>query len=83
MRTTVDIDDPILSEVKELQKTRRKSLGRLISELLAQALREKRDTRGPDTPPRWISKGMQARINLNDKEALYSVLDKPHSENKE
>jgi len=30
-RTTVDIDDPILRELKELQRRERKSLGRLIS----------------------------------------------------
>jgi hypothetical protein len=83
MRTTIDIDDPILYEVKELQKIQRKSLGRLVSELLAQALREGRDPRAPSKPPRWISKGMQARIDLNDKEALYSLLDHPHFENKE
>jgi hypothetical protein len=83
MRTTIDIDDPILCEVKELQKIQRKSLGRLVSDLLAQALREGRDPRAPSKPPRWISKGMQARINLNDKEALYSLLDNPHSEKKE
>jgi hypothetical protein len=35
MRTTVDIDDPILEEVKRLRTVEGKSLGRLISDLLA------------------------------------------------
>ena len=42
MRTTVDIDDPILNDLKKLRKAERKSLGRLISDLLAQALQERK-----------------------------------------
>jgi len=38
MRTTIDIDDPILKEVKRLQAQQGKSLGRLVSDLLAQSL---------------------------------------------
>ena len=75
MRTTIDIDDPILNEVKKLQKTEGKSLGRIISDLLARALQERKATRQKPNPFRWISKGMGARIDLNDKEALYAVLE--------
>jgi hypothetical protein len=32
MRTTIDIDDPILKESKELQRREGKSLGRLVAE---------------------------------------------------
>ena len=38
MRTTVDIDDPILAELKRLQKRDGRSLGRLVSDLLLQSL---------------------------------------------
>ncbi|KAB2867691.1 MAG: antitoxin, partial [Burkholderiaceae bacterium] len=38
MRTTIDIDDPILKDLKRLQRREGKSLGRLVSDLLAQAL---------------------------------------------
>jgi len=75
MRTTIDIDDPILKELKKLGKTEGKSLGRMISDLLAQALQRRKTSRPPSEQPRWISKNMNARINLNDKEALYSALD--------
>ncbi len=76
MRTTVDIDDPILRDLKKLQKTERKSLGRLVSDLLAHALREKRATgQSPRMPLRWISKPMGARIDLTDQEALYSAIE--------
>ena len=37
MRTTLDIDDPVLRELKELQTREGKSLGRLVSDLLARA----------------------------------------------
>lgn len=45
-------------------------MGRLVSDLLAQALRE---NAGPATgpPPVWISRPMGARADLSDKEALY------------
>jgi hypothetical protein len=77
MRTTVDIDDPVLSDLKKLQKAERKSLGRLVSDLLAQALQERRAPRKKPGPLRWVSKGMGARIDLNDKEALYAALERP------
>ena len=76
MRTTVDIDDPILQEVKALQKKQGKSLGRLISDLLARALhQERRSAKQEPTPPAWTSRGMGARIDPADKEALYAAMD--------
>ncbi|MEZ4268630.1 MAG: CopG family transcriptional regulator [Myxococcota bacterium] len=38
MRTTVDIDDPILRAVKSLAAQRGESMGRVVSDLLARAL---------------------------------------------
>jgi hypothetical protein len=77
MRTTVNIDDPILKELKELQKKRGKSLGRVISDLLAQALRSHGEKQKPDKPFSWISQPMEARIDLDDKDALYEAMEKP------
>ena len=76
MRTTIDIDDPILKEVKKLQKTEGKSLGRLVSDLLALALRERTTPRQKPKSSCWISKSMSARIDLADKEALYSAMER-------
>ena len=76
MRTTIDIDDPILKEVKKLQKTEGKSLGRLVSDLLARALREGKPAGQKPKPSEWISKSMGARIDLDDKEALYSAMER-------
>lgn len=75
MRTTIDIDDPILKELKKLGKREGKSLGRMISDLLAQALQRRKTSGRQPAPPNWISRNMNARINLDDKEALYAALD--------
>ena len=75
MRTTVDIDDPILKDLKKIQETEGKSLGRLISDLLAQALGERKSPKASAKPARWISKAMGARIDLADREALYAAME--------
>ena len=66
MRTTVHIGDPIQKEGK--------SLGRLISDLLAQALGERKAAKGSTRQSRWISRAMDARIDLADREALYAAM---------
>ncbi len=73
-RTTVDIDAPVLKELKSLQRRERRSLGQLISQLLAEAL-ARRKTPAKAQPFRWMSKPMRALIDLADKEAVYSSLD--------
>lgn len=77
MRTTIDIDDPILRDLKRLQQREGKSLGRLVSDLLAQSLAAQRG-RSPAPPPfRWTSQAMQPRVDLGDKDALLDALDEP------
>lgn len=74
MRTTVDIDDPILREVKALQEEEGRSMGAVVSELLADALARRRSRR--ERPAfRWTSRPMRALIDLSDKDAVYAVLD--------
>jgi hypothetical protein len=78
MRTTIDIDDPVLKEVKRLQKRTGHSLGRLISDLLARSLAEARQPE-PDRPPfRWISGAMTAKVDLRDKDAVLDAMDRRH-----
>jgi hypothetical protein len=74
MRTTVDLDAPILRELKELQKVEGKSLGRLLSDLAAQALATRRSTRARKASFHWISRSMGARLDLGDKDAVQSAL---------
>jgi len=75
MRTTVDIDDPILKDLKKIQEKEGKSLGRLISDLLAQAIGERKSPKVSAKPARWISKAMGARVDLSDREALYAAME--------
>jgi hypothetical protein len=73
-RTTVDIDAPILRELRKLQKRQGRSLGKLVSQLLAEALARRE---APPEPAKlqWTSRPMDALVNLADKEALHSALD--------
>lgn len=77
MRTTVDIADPILDEVKRVKEREAKTLGAVVSELLAEGLaaRKKRSGTEQATPFRWVSKPMGAKVDLTDKEALWAILD--------
>ena len=75
MRTTLDIDNPILRELKRLQVKEGKSLGRLVSDLLARALKEEA-TSAASSPRSWIARPMGARVNLADKDAIYRALDR-------
>jgi hypothetical protein len=75
MRTTVDIDDPILKDLKKIQKREDRSLGRLISDLLAQALAERKSVKTPTRAPQWISKGMGGRVDIADHEAVYTAME--------
>jgi hypothetical protein len=74
-RTTVNIDDPVLEEVKRVQRREGKSLGRLVSELLAEALSRRAGEASEPPGFDWTSKQMGARVDLQDKEAVYRILD--------
>ena len=73
-RTTVDIDASVLRELKKRQERERKTLGQLISELLAKALEAEKDPTAA-TPFRWVTQDLQPRVDLEDKDAVWSMLD--------
>jgi hypothetical protein len=74
-RTTIDIDATVLRELKARKQREGKTLGRLVSELLARAMQT---ADGPDERRlEWTSKPMGARVDLEDKEALRRALDGP------
>lgn len=79
MRTTIDIDDPILKEVKSLRRKEGKSLGRIVSGLLADGLRAHRSARKQPGPPRWIARAMTPRVDLGDKDAVYAAMERDAS----
>ena len=75
-RTTVDIAGPVLRDLKRRQKRERKSLGQLVSDLLAEALaRREPEDRGPAFT--WVSRPMRAKVDLSDKDAVHAALDGP------
>jgi hypothetical protein len=74
-RTTVDIDGPVLDELKRLQQKEGKSLGRMTSDLLAEAISRYGDSKKKPARFRWISKPMKARVDLADKEAVRAAAD--------
>ena len=75
-RTTVNIDAAVLRDLKRLQKRERKPLGQLMSELLAQALGGRRPERMKQDALAWTARPMRARVDLTDKEAVQTILDR-------
>lgn len=72
-RTTLDIDTEILRDLRKRQRVEGKSLGRLVSDLLARALNST-DSEKPDTAFTWRSRPMGARVDIDDKEAVRAAL---------
>ena len=74
-RTTLNLDTPLLEEFHEMRKTERKSLGDLVSELIAEALalRVRRELKPQEL--HWKTREMGARVDISDKEALFAALD--------
>ena len=68
MRTTIDIDPTVLAELKRRQRREGKSLGQLVSELLADRL--DRDAPPAPAPFTWVARPMSAMVDLDDPEAV-------------
>ena len=74
MRTTLDIDDPILKKLKAIQARDGRSLGRLVSDLLAQALAGE----VKEAAPRyftWAASPGPLLVDLADKDAVHEALE--------
>jgi hypothetical protein len=74
-RTTLDIEAPVLRELKKLQRAEGRSLGKIASQLLAEALAWRKTAPAPRRLE-WISRPMHALVNVADTEAVYDVLDR-------
>ena len=74
-RTTLDLDASILRDLKKLQREEGKSLGALVSELVAQALPLRRRAADPE-PFVWKTYDMgRPLVDLEDKEGVWKLLD--------
>ena len=73
-RTTIHIDAAVLRELKRRQRREGKTLGQLVSELLAAALGRES---APEAPAAfsWTTRPMRARVDLEDKEGVRLALD--------
>lgn len=72
-RTTIDLDQSVIRDLRERAKRDRKSIGQVASELLRQVL-----TAEPADPAlfRWTTHSMgMPLIDLEDKDELYRILD--------
>ena len=70
-RTTLDLDPTVLAELRERSRREHRSMGEVASELLAGSF----GARDEPPPFRWRSAPMGALIDIEDKEALWRVLD--------
>jgi len=75
MRTTLDIDDPILREVKAVHEREGRSIGAVVFEFLAEALARRRRPSRARPLFRWTSRPMKSLVDLTDKEAVQAALD--------
>jgi hypothetical protein len=75
MRTTLDIDAPILEEVKRLHQREGKARGRLVSDLLAESLSRRREGEPKSSPFRWFAQPMGARVHPGDRDAVLDAMD--------
>jgi hypothetical protein len=75
MRTTLDISDPVLADVRKVQEREGGSLGEVVSQLLTEGLAAHR---GKVKRRRfeWTARNLGARIDVRDKDALWAMLDR-------
>ena len=75
MRTTIDIDDPLLRELKAWAAREGTTLGRLVNRLL-------RQSRHPAPKPKrrfrlttFGGGGLQPGVSLEDRDSLFDLMD--------
>lgn len=71
-RTTVDLDPSVLRELRKRRQKEHKTLGQLISELLANAIELEQK---PTPSFTWVAKDLRPRVDLEDKDAVWAILD--------
>jgi hypothetical protein len=77
MRTTLDIEKPVLDALKELRRKEKRSLGQIASRLLADALAREANADRQVEPFEWEAAAMDAKVDLSDKDAVYRAMEGP------
>ncbi|MGH8937899.1 MAG: type II toxin-antitoxin system VapB family antitoxin [Actinomycetes bacterium] len=77
MRTTVNIDDGLLSEARQLAARTRRSLGDVVDDALRVLLVARHAPGRPDRVelPVFGGSGLRPGVDLEDKDGLAAVLD--------
>lgn len=75
-RTTLDIDTTVLEQLKARARCERKTMGELASELLARALGAPTASRPPRPGFWWPSTSGGALVDIDDRDALITLLDR-------
>jgi len=79
MRTTVTIDDVLLTEARQLAARSRRSLGDVVDDALRVLLTARRDAEAaPELDlPVFGGSGLRPGVDLEDKDGLSLQLDRP------
>lgn len=75
MRTTLDIEGPVLKDLRAIAAKEGGTIGGVASRLLAEALAARRRARPAAAAFAWKAKPMGLRVDLDDKDAVYAILD--------
>lgn len=73
-RTTLDLDATVLADLRRRAVAEGKSMGQVASEQLAVCLHDEIATK--EQPPlQWARKDLGLKIDLEDKDAVWRILD--------
>jgi hypothetical protein len=76
MRTTVNIDDDLLAEARRIAVRTRRPLGEVVDDALRLLVSAESERPAPVVDlPTFGGSGLRPGVDLEDKEALASVLD--------
>ncbi len=74
-RTTIDIDTPILEEIRAIQQREKRAMGKIISQLLTEALAYRKSPTKTSPDFQWFCQPMNALVDLSDNHALYAIVN--------
>ena len=72
-RTTLDLDATVLADLRRRAAAQGKSMGQVASEVLAVGLHEESAAEQP--PLLWARKDLGLKVDLEDKDAVWRILD--------
>jgi len=80
MRTTINLPDDLLAQIKKLAATSHSTVTALISDALRESLARRRHKRlnGRVTLPTYGKQGLHSGVHLDDGAALLDLMEPPH-----